>query len=131
MFAIIRKWVQGVILLVMVINFSGCIPLLVGAAVGAGSMAYMQGVLEMNFDQSVKKSHGASVAALKDLGLFIKQDELNRHSSRINFEFETGEKGKIDIKALTERSSKIKIRVGVIGDESKSRMIMNIIQQKL
>ena len=37
----------------------------------------------------------------------------------------------VNVEALTERSSKLSIRVGVFGDEAVSQMILNAIQKRL
>jgi trimethylamine:corrinoid methyltransferase-like protein len=110
---------------------TGCIPLLVGAAAGAGGIAFVKGKLEQNIDEPVEKVHEASVAALKDLGLFVKSEELNPHESTITAEYETGQKVNIETEALTEYVSKISIRVGLMGDQEESRLILSAIEKKL
>ena len=117
-------------LLVCVLANSGCF-LILGAAAGAGGLAYIKGILEKNFDYPIKKMDKASVEGLKDLGFFVTQDELNLHSATIKAEDDEGKSITVEIEALTEKSSKLKIRVGVFGDESKSQMILNAIQARL
>ncbi len=115
----------------LLIAASGCAPLIVGAAVGAGSMAYAKGDLEKNLEYPVENVHSAALEGLKDLGVFVKADALNRHSANISGEFDDGKKIQIHITALTERSSKLVIRVGILGNEPKSRMILNAVLNKL
>ena len=131
MFNSIKTGCSLLCLFFAVSSLAGCIPLLVGAAVGAGSVAYIRGTLERNFDKSVAQLHDVTVSSLRELGLYIKEDVVRRHSARTEFEFEDGEKGTIEIEALTERSAKIKIRVGLLGDESKSKMILNVIEKNI
>lgn len=117
---------------VMAFSFyaSGCVPLIIGAAVGAGGYAFVKGVLEYNFDANVSSVHKAAVASLKAHKVLIMEDELNKHSAKITGDFEDGQGVKIEIEALTERSSKIKIRVGVIGDEKRSESILGLIKKR-
>ena len=37
----------------------------------------------------------------------------------------------ISIEALTEKASKVKIRIGLIGDENKSHILMNALEKRL
>ena len=45
--------------------------------------------------------------------------------------FTLNQKGEVTIKAMTEQSAKMKIRVGIFGDEVKSQMVLNVIQKHL
>jgi len=112
------------------VSFQGCFVLL-GAVAGAGGIAYVKGGLEKNFDKKVSELHRAGLAGLKDLELFISDDEINLHSAYIIAETDKEKEIRIDIEALTERSSKIKIRVGVFGNEVLSQSILNAIQKRL
>ena len=104
------------VLLFALITTAGCVPLLIGAAAGAGGVAYIKGSLEQNFDKPVKELHAASLNGLRDIKCAVRSDEIRRHVAKIKFEFDDGEKGSIVIKALTERSAQLKIRIGVLGD---------------
>lgn len=112
-------------------TMSGCIPLLIGAVAGAGGFSYVKGALVKNVDHTVSKVHKAGLAALKKLDLFVTADELNRRSAFIRAEYENGQKIQIFINALTERSSKITIRIGTFGNQEQSQMILNAIEKKL
>jgi len=119
------------IALILSLTTAGCVPLLIGAAAGAGGITYVKGALVKNVDHPVKKAHKASLSALKSLKLFVRSDEFSRHSSVIKGEYTDGKSFQINIEALTERSSKITIRVGMLGDQEKSQIILNAIQKKL
>ncbi|HQP10534.1 MAG TPA: DUF3568 family protein [Candidatus Omnitrophota bacterium] len=121
----------GVVVISTLLVASGCVPLLIGAAAGAGGIAYVKGTLAQNIDEPVAKIHKASLAALKGLDMLVKSEELSQHSSVINAQYATGEKVKIEIEALTEYVSKISIRVGMLGDQEDSRLILNAIEKKL
>ena len=110
---------------------SGCIPLLIGAIAGAGGVVYVKGALVQNIDEPVEDIHKASLAALKGLSLFVISDELNRHSAVIKAEYENGKKIDIKVDAITEFVSKVTIRVGVVGNQDDSRLILNAIEKKL
>ena len=121
----------AVVLLGTVLTTSGCFALLIGAAAGAGGVAYVKGGLEQNFDKTVDQLHRASVAGLRDIKCVVRNDEIRKHLAKIEFEFDDGQKGSVNIKALTERSAQLKIRIGVLGDETKSHIVLNAILKHL
>ena len=131
MFAKFRQSMLMLCLSFTVVTSSGCFALLLGGAAGAAGVVYIQGILEKNFDRGLKDTHTATLKALKAEDIFVKTDELNVANSEIKGEFDDGEKIQINIDALTEKSSKVKIRVGVFGDELKSNMIMSAIEKRL
>jgi hypothetical protein len=130
----IRKWKNFCCLLVIVLTVpvvSGCVAFAVGAAAGAGGYAYVKGSLEKNYDHTVTEVHKAASKALRALDIQKTDSELNKHSSYIIGLLEEGKKVKVSVTALTERSSKLEIRVGLIGDKTVSRMILNSIEKHL
>ena len=131
----ISQWIfngcLGVLLIGVTLTTQGCFPLLVGAAAGAGGVSYVKGITEKNVDYSVKKVHKATLKALKKLKYFISSDEESRHLAVVKAEFKDGKKFTVEIKALTERASKIIVKTGVLGSEEKSRMVLNAIEKKL
>lgn|SRR3989338_145542 len=121
----------AMMLLVAVLTASGCVPFLIGAAAGVGGVAWVKGSLEQNFDKTVDQLHRASLAGLRDIKCAVRNDQIRKHLAKIDFEFDDGQKGAINIKALTERSAELKIRIGVLGDETKSHIILNAILKHL
>jgi len=128
---ILKKCPQILLLILYLFTTQGCFPLLLGAAAGAGGVSYVRGITEKNVDYPLKKVHKASLSALKKLKIFIRDDEVERHSALIKGEFEDGKNITIEIKSLTEQASKIIVRTGIIGDETRSQMILNAIEKKL
>jgi hypothetical protein len=112
------------------ITSSGC-ALLVGAAAGAGGFAYVKGDLQKNFDYPLDRLHKASARALRDIKAVVISDETDKHSSKIKFTLEGDKGGEINIKSLTEKASKLSIRIGIFGDETESQMVLNAITKNL
>ena len=127
-----RKQFQQLILcisLVMTIPmFFGCVPLLVGAAAGAGGYAWVRGVLVKQFDVPATKLHEAALKALKNLKLPISYDKSDRITATTRSEFSDGKNISLDIRAVTEYSARITIRVGFFGDRLRSEMISDALQ---
>jgi len=131
MFSKLRQSLLLCCLSFTVLTSSGCFALLLGGAAGAAGVVYIQGVLEKNVDSGLKDTHEAVLKALKSEDVFVKTDELNVASAETKGEFTDGEKVQVNIEALTEKSSKIKVRVGVFGNEAKSNAIMKAIEKRL
>ncbi|OGX08155.1 MAG: hypothetical protein A2Z88_09195 [Omnitrophica WOR_2 bacterium GWA2_47_8] len=110
---------------------SGCFALFVGAAAGAGGIAWVQGVLEYNFDATVEKVHAASTQALKQLKLPALTDQADTHNAKLTSEYSDGKNVVIQIEAITEKTAKVKIRVGVFGDRLRSDAILSAIRKNI
>lgn len=127
----LRAWVGGGLAAIFLITAAGCIPLVVGAAVGAGGYAWVKGELEKDYEVTAEKLHRAAVRGLRDLKLVVKEDKGDRISASIKAEFSDGTDVSIHVAAKTERVANIKIRVGLLGDKERSEMIINAIEKRI
>ena len=125
----IKKISLVVLLLLVVVSLSGCFALFLGAAAGAGGYAWVSGALEKDFLVSSETVQKAAGRGLKDLGLEIIQEERDRLSGRFRSKFADGQSLKVDIKALTEKSARLRIRVGVFGNRIRSEMVLSVIEK--
>ena len=114
-----------------VTQLAGCAALLVGGAAGAGSVVYIKGRLNEDMNASASKVHDASISALRELNLPIIEDKHDNLSAKIKSRFADGSDVWIEIQSLAAESSKITIRVGLLGDEYKSRQILDGIHKYL
>jgi len=118
------------ILFCSVLTLSGCWVLL-GAAAGAGGYAWVSGVLQSEFEVSNEKLAAATEKGLKRLALPIKEKSVDHLTAKFKSELADGNDVTIDINAITEKSARIKIRVGLLGDQKQSEMIMDSIKKYL
>ncbi len=112
-------------------TLTGCLALLAGGAAGAGSVVYVKGQLRETMDATVTAVHSASVATLKELGLPAIEDKYDELSAKMKSRFADGQDVWIDIEYITVQSSRLTIRVGIMGDERKSRQILDGIHRHL
>ncbi len=126
-----RNIVAFVQLFVLAVSLSGCAALVVGAAAGAGSYVWVKGALVKEFEVPAQDLYQATKEGVSQLGLNINEDRADRISAVLAASFADGSGVKINIDALTEVRSKIRIRVGVFGDKGKSELIFNAIQKNL
>ena len=111
----------------------GCAVFVLGAATaaGAGTFAYIKGTMEKTVDKPVTRVHKATLAALKDLKMFVKVDEVTPHKCRVKAETADKKAVTIEMESLTELSTKIGIRVGIFGNRMISQMVLTAIQRNL
>jgi hypothetical protein len=113
------------------LTLAGCAALLLGGAAGAGGAVYIKGELKEDMSASVPRVHHATIAALKELNLPVNEDIHDKLSAKIQSRFADGAEVWIAIESVTAESSKVTIRVGVMGDEQKARQILGAIHRHL
>jgi hypothetical protein len=109
----------------------GCVALAVGAAAGIGVYAYVDGVLKDTEEAPLASSYDATVEAMKDLEFRIKEQSKDALKARVVAEEADKTEVKVDMEASGEKITNFRIRVGVFGDEAKSRLIMDKIKKHL
>lgn len=109
---------------------SGCVVVAAGA-VGAGAVAYVRGELESSLEAGLDDAYAAAQRALAKLE-FAKIDE-RRSGLDAQLVHRTALDKKVDIrlKKVTERLTKIEIRVGVVGDQELSLTLLDKIRAEL
>ena len=127
----IRNIVLSLMLIFSSMHLSGCFALLLGAAAGAGGVIWVKGKLEQDVNASLDKVHKASIAALKKLDLPAIKDASDKMTARIESEYSDGKHVWIDLNQISNTSTKLSIRVGTLGDEVRSRQILEKIMQYL
>lgn len=112
---------------------SGCAVVLFGAGAGAGvaGATYVMGKLEDEVNAPVPKVRRTTVAALKALELPVNKERGDKLAAELESETADQKKIWISITSLTSSRSKIVIRVGLLGDEARSRQILKAIHTRL
>ena len=108
----------------------GCMLLAVGAG-AAGTVAYVRGDLEAVEAKKLDTVYDATKKALEQLELSISKDTKDAMSAEITARDSQDKKITVKLTAATEDSTKLSIRFGVFGDETKSRMIHDRIKKNL
>lgn len=104
----------------LLMNVCGCVALLAGATAGAGTAVWLSGKLtqEVNapFDRTVK----AAKSALKSLRLEITKETTEQNVAQIMSKYTDGKTIWVDIRKITQMSSKIDIRVGAVSTDKEA-----------
>lgn len=122
------------IMLLGILLFSscGCVGLLVGGGAGAGTVAYIKGELKSTEEASIDRTWEAAQEAVKDLEFVITSKEKENTSfAKLIARDARDKKIEIELKKVSEHLTKVTIRVGVFGDESLSRLILERLKKSL
>lgn len=119
---------SGLILL----NITGCFLLLAGAAGGTGTAMWLSGKLAQQFRASYDRTIRATENALRSLDLVIKKEARETNVTQFRSIYSDGKEIWIDIRRITENSTKVEVRVGTIsGDKAACEKILKRIESYL
>ena len=130
---ICRTALQGLLAMFLIAQSFGCAAFVVGAAGGTAGAVFFLGKLTDEMQASVPTIRQATLAALKELDLPIKEDHGDKITAKITSKFSDGKNIWINLESQTASTTEITIRVGHIGegDESRSRMLLDTIKKHL
>lgn len=103
----------------------------VGAAATAGGVVYHRGALREDLDVSLDKVWDASLRAVKDMKLTVREKTKDGLAGMIEAERADGRDVKIVVKALPGKRTGVAIRIGVVGDRDGSEIILEAIKDRL
>ncbi len=111
---------------------SGCILLAVGAG-AAGTVAYAEGDLEAEENQNIDRVYAATKKAAEDLKLYVITGEGGKDalSAKIVARDAADKEITIKLKTVAQDVTKVSIRVGTFGSQTKQRLIYNKIRDNL
>jgi len=124
-----RKLLYAVVGLVFAINLCGCVLLVAGAAGGAGTALWLSGKLSDEVSAPYERTIEAAKKALKSLEMQIDKETKSDEVAQIRSNYTDGREVWIDIRPLTEITSKLEIRVGAKGDKEASAKILEEIKK--
>jgi len=125
------KRVLLIVLLIGIAVFSqGCMVAAVGIG-AAGTIAYVRGDLEAVESHSLDEVYEASLKAVEELELRVINKSKDALTATINARDAQDKKVKITLRKTAEQTTKISIRIGTFGSETKSRLIYQKINYNL
>ncbi len=108
----------------------GCVAVVAGAA-GAGAVAYVRGELESSIPHSLDDVFAASQRALADLKFARIDDNKSGIDAQLIARTALDKKVEIKLERITDKLTKVHIRVGVIGDQDLSLTVLDKINAEL
>jgi len=126
--------IKRIFLIVLLIGIAifgqGCVAAAVGVG-AAGTIAYVRGDLEAVESHSLDEVYEAAIEALDELELNIISRSKDALTATINARDAQDKKVTIILKKTAEQTTKVSIRIGTFGDETKSRLIYQKINYNL
>ncbi|MFC1781484.1 DUF3568 family protein [Planctomycetota bacterium] len=108
----------------------GCVVAAVGLG-AAGTIAYVRGDLEAVESETLEDVYEATLQAVEELDLRLISKSQDALSATVNTRDAQDKKIKITLKTTAQRTTKLSIRIGMFGSETKSRLIYQQIREKL
>jgi len=107
----------------------GCVVVAAGGA--AGTVAYIRGDLEAVEAKDIDTVYKATEKGLEELGLVVSKKTKDAMSAVIVARDAQDKKVTIKLNATAEETTKLSIRIGTFGSETKSRLIYQKIHDNL
>ena len=131
---VMEPWRRGgrlIIGLILACLCSGCVALAVGAASGVAGAVYVMGKLQEELNDPIAAVHEATLQGLRDLDLPVSEDRADKLAAHVESKLADGTTVWIDLESIADSRTRLTIRVGVVGDESRSRKILAAIKAHL
>lgn len=109
---------------------TGCVVVAAGA-VGAGAVAYVRGELESSLEADLGTAYAAAQRALAKLEFARIEERQSGLDARLVHRTALDKRVEIRLKKVTDRLTKIEIRVGVVGDQELSLTLLEKIRAEL
>lgn len=113
------------------LNIYGCWLLVAGTVGGVGTASWLSGKLSQQVEVSRERATYATKQALASLKLELTKETKAEEVTQIKGKYTDGREFWIDIRPVTESSSKIEVRVGATGDKAASDKILKRINSYL
>lgn len=115
------------------ISLTGCALFLVGAgaAIGAGSVAYVSGELRGAEEASMDRAWNAATTAMEQLEFKVTKSQKDALAGEITARRADDTRIVVRLRKQTDRITEIRVRVGVFGDEALSRVIYDKIKSNI
>ena len=121
------------LLLTTLTAISGCVVAGVAAAgaAGAGAVVYVRGELDATVDAEFDRVNEATRSALVDLKFTRFSESKDALHGEYHYRTAADKKVEINLDRATEKTTKIGIRIGLIGDHDLSLIILDRIKARL
>lgn len=109
---------------------SGCVAI-VAASAGAGAYAYMKGALDSHLNNSLEGCMPAVRNAMTSMDLIKIKEVSDTRSAKFTYRDALDTRIVIVLEQKQDNLTAISIRVGHVGDENRSLLILNRINDEL
>ncbi len=112
---------------------TGCAAVIIGAGVGAGAYAYIDGALKRSYAAKYEPTYQACIRVLTDLNQPIKSESTDGHQTTIETERSDGTPMRIKVTIQNPEWTEVSIRTGAVGLWKKdiSKQFHEFIEERL
>lgn len=125
------SWIIWIAAAILCIALSGCGALLLVGGAGTSAIAFATGELQSTEPHSLDLLDGACALALDEMA--YNEIEVERTADQIRWRAKTSGGDPVDVQlhAKGPKATDLRIRIGVFGNESRSRLLLEQIHQAL
>lgn len=126
----VRRLLVALGLALAAAGLTGCVAVVAAGAAGTG-VAWYSGRLEANLDHNLDAVFAAAQKSLNQLEFANISNKKSSVDARLVSRTALDKKVEITLEKVTDRSTKVIIRVGIFGDETLSMSILDKIKAAL
>jgi hypothetical protein len=123
------RLLAGLFLGAFVVAGSGCLIVAVGAA-GAGTVAYVRGDLQATLDADYGDALKATRAGLDRMQYGVVSERGDALAGEFIARTALDQKVQVRVTKESDKTTKIRIRVGIFGDEEISRALLDAVKAR-
>jgi len=102
-----------------------------GTVAGAGALVWQSGWLRGTLPEPIDRVHRASKSAMGNFKATVEKDTLGPRSAVLDTTLPDGRRAVVEVRALTEKETQVRIRVGFWGDQAFSIRIFEQMKKHL
>lgn len=126
-----RKAAMMVCTGVLAVNLCGCVALLAGGAAAGGTAVWLSGKLTQEVNASFDQTIAAAKTAVQTLKLNLDSEVRKDEVAQLKGQYTDGRLFWIDIRRITNQSTRVDVRVGANGDKVAASNILRKIESSL
>ena len=111
----VKRRISTALLLLSIWLLSGCVAVLVGAGVGAGTYTYIKGDLKRSYQVKFNEALNVCISILEDLNQPILEKTTDGEKTTIKTQKKDGSPQTIHVAIENIDSTEVSVRTGVVG----------------
>lgn len=125
-----RRTALGLVAAAVLAAGAGCLFVAAGAAAG-GTLAYVKGELQETLASPIEPATAAAEKAMAKLGLTTEVASKSGLVSQFVAHLADGTKVVVKLESLSAQTTRVGVRVGLVGDRALSARVLGAIKENL
>lgn len=128
----VKRLLAGAMSVFLLLSITGCVAMLAAGAGGGGTAYWLSNKLVQRVESPYERTIEAAESALMAMNLEVKKKTVEKKVAQLKSEYTDGKEIWVDVRRLTDTSSRIEVRVGgVSSDKEAANKILNAIVSRL